>query len=162
MVDIDLTGLGTFVPVFGFLLVFVVTYALLSKTKLLGENKFVHVLTSFAIAIIFLVSANAIEYVRVVTPWFAAFIVSLLFIGLIVGLMGKESLDKVFKPGFAWFIVIVLIVIFLVSAVYVFADVINKYMGEPKAFLVQPQILGIVLLVGITIFAAWLLTKKGG
>ncbi len=162
MVEIDLTGIGTFVPVFGFLLVFVVTYALLGKTKLLGENKFVHILTSFAIAIIFLVSANAIEYVKVVTPWFAALVVSLLFIGLIVGLMGKETMEKVFKPGFAWFIVIVLIVIFLVSAVYVFADVINKYMGEPKAFLLQPQILGIVLLVGLTIFAAWLLTKKGG
>lgn len=160
MVEIDLSGLSTFVPVFGFLLVFTVVYALLSKTELLGKNRFVHILVSFGIAIIFLVSANAIEYVKVVTPWFAAFIISLLFIGLVVGLMGKDSMEKIFKPGFAWFIVIVLILIFLVSAAYVFADVINKYMGEPKAFLLQPQILGVVVLIGLTVFAAWLLTRK--
>ena len=158
MVEIDLSGIATFVPVFGFLLVFVVTYALLGKTKLLGDNKFVHILVSFALAIIFLVSANAVEYVRVVTPWFAAFIVSLLFIALVVGLTG--NMEKIFKPGFTWFIVIALIVIFIVSAIYVFADVINKYTGGPKAFLLQPQILGVIVLVGLTIFAAWLLTKK--
>lgn len=158
MVSIDLSGIATFVPVFGFLLVFVVTYALLGKTKLLGENRFVHILTSFAIAIIFLVSANAIEYVRVVTPWFAAFIISLLFIALVVGLTG--NLEKMLKPGFTWFIVIVLMLIFVISAIYVFADVINKYMGEPKTFLLQPQILGVVVLVGLTVFAAWLLTRK--
>ncbi|MGB9707944.1 MAG: hypothetical protein ACPLXC_01285 [Candidatus Pacearchaeota archaeon] len=160
MVEIDLSGIATFVPVFGFLLVFTVTYALLGKTELLGKNRFVHIFVSFALAIIFLVSANAVKYISIVTPWFAAFIVSLLFIGLVLGLMGKEPLEKVFKPGFAWFLVIVLIVIFVVSAIYVFADVINKYFGEPKAFLLQPQILGIVVLIGLTVFAAWLLTRK--
>jgi len=158
MVEIDLSGISTFVPVFGFLLVFVVSYALLGKTKVLGENKFVHILVSFAIAIIFLVSANAVEYVRVVTPWFAAFIVSLLFIALVVGVTG--NMEKIFKPGFTWFIVIVLLLIFVISAIYVFADVINKYMGEPKAFLLQPQILGVLVLVALTVFAAWLLTRK--
>jgi len=158
MVAIDLSGIATLVPVFGFLLVFVVSYALLGKTKLLGENKFVHILTSFAIAIIFLVSANAIEYVRVVTPWFAAFIVSLLFIGLVVGMTG--NLEKVFKPGFAWFIVIILLIIFVLSAIYVFADVINKYMGGVKAFLLQPQVFGIIILLALAVIASWLLTKK--
>ncbi len=160
MVEIDLSGISTFIPVFGFLLVFVVVYALLGKTKVLGENKFVHILVSFAISIIFLVSANAIEYVRVVTPWFATFIVSLLFIVLVVGLI-KGNVEEFFKgKGFAWLIIIILIIIFLFSAVYVFADLINKYLGTPKQFFLQPTILGIIVLVGITILAAWLLTKK--
>jgi len=160
MVSIDLSGIATFVPVFGFLLVFAVTYALLGKTKLLGEQRFVHILVSFAIAIIFLVSANAIEYVRIVTPWFAALVVSLLLIGLVVGLMGEKAMESVFKPGFAWLIVIFLIVVFLFSAAYVFADLINTYFGAPKQFLMQPTILGVVVLIGITVFASWLLTRK--
>ncbi|MCL6500487.1 MAG: hypothetical protein K6T16_00435 [Candidatus Pacearchaeota archaeon] len=160
MVEIDLSGISTFIPVFGFLLVFVVVYALLGKTKVLGENKFVHILVSFAISIIFLVSANAIEYVRVVTPWFATFIVSLLFIVLVVGLI-KGNVEEFFKgKGFAWLIIIALIIIFLFSAVYVFADLINKYLGAPKEFFLQPTILGVIVLVGITILASWLLTKK--
>ena len=159
MVTLDLTGIATFIPVFGFLLVFVVIYALLGKTRVLGENKFVHILVSFAISIVFLVSANAIEYVRIVTPWFAAFIVSLLFIILIVGLM-KENVEDFFKgKGFAWFVIIVLIVIFVFSAIYVFADLINKYMAGPKAFLLQPTVLGVIILVAITVLASWLLSK---
>lgn len=155
-----MTGVSTFIPVFGFLLVFVVVYALLGKTKILGENKFVHILTSFAVSIIFLVSANAIEYVKIVTPWFAAFIVSLLFIVLIVGLI-KGNVEEFFKTkGFAWFVIMVLIIIFIFSAIYVFADLINKYMAGPKAFLLQPTVLGIIILIAITVVASWLLTKK--
>ncbi|MEM4153101.1 MAG: hypothetical protein QXK80_03235 [Candidatus Pacearchaeota archaeon] len=160
MVEIDLSGIAAFVPIFGFLLVFAVVYALLGKTKVLGENKFVHIFVSFAVAIIFLVSANAIEYVKVATPWFAAFIVSLLFIALVVGLI-KGNVEEFFKgKGFAWFVIIVLIVIFVFSAIYVFADVINKYFGQPKSLLLEPQILGVLVLIGITVFVSWLLTKK--
>lgn len=162
MVEIDLSGIGSFIPVFGFLLVFVVTYALLGKTKILGENKFIHILVSFAISIIFLVSANAINYIRVVTPWFAIFVVSILLIMLVVGLMpGDKALESVFKPGFAWFIVIVLMIVFLLSAVYVFSDAINKYVGQtPKQFLLKPNVLGVIILGAVTFFAGWLLTRK--
>ncbi len=158
---LDFTGLSTMIPVFGFLLVFVVIYALLSKTKILGENKFVHIFTSFCIAILFLVSASAIDYVKVITPWFAAFVISLLFILILVGLM-RGKIEDFIKPGFAWIVIIILILIFVGSAIYVFADVINKYFAEPKQFLLQPQILGTIVLVIVTLFASWLLTKKQG
>jgi hypothetical protein len=160
MVAIDLTGLGTFMPVFAFILVFTLVYALLAKTKVLGEHKFVHIFVSFCIAIIFLISANAIEYVKVATPWFAAFIVSLLFIALVFGLV-KGNLEDFFKAkGFAWFLVIVLILVFIFSAIHVFAPLVNQYIAGPKKFILQPQVLGFVILIVVTAFAAWLLTKK--
>lgn len=159
MVSIDLSGIATFIPVFGFMLVFSVTFALLGKTKLFEGNKLLNILISFSIAIIFLVSANAIEYVRVITPWFAAFVVSLLFIALVVGLFTKE-IDKFFPAWFGWIIVIVLIVIFVASASYVFGDLISKYLQGPKEFLLQPTILGVIILLIVSVFTGWLLTKK--
>ncbi len=159
MVAIDLTGISSFIPVFGFLLIFVVTYALLGKTQALGENKFVHIFVSFAISIIFLVSANAVNYVKIIAPWFAAFIVSLLFIVLLVGLI-KKDIDTFFNPRFAWVLVAALIIVFIVSAIFVFGDLLSKYFAGPKTFLMQPQIIGIIVLLGITVFAAWLLTRK--
>jgi hypothetical protein len=157
---IDLSGLGTFMPVFGFILVFTVVYALLGKTKVLGEQKFVHVFVSFCIAIIFLISANAIEYVKVTTPVFAAFIVSILFI-LLIASMFKGNIDDFFKTkSFAVFVIVMLILIFVFSAVFVFAPIINQYMSGPKNFLLQPQILGVLILIGVTAFTAWLLAKK--
>ncbi len=158
MVEIDLSGIATFIPVFGFLLVFTVIYALLGKTKALGENKFVHILVSFVVAIIFLVSANAIKYVEIVTPWVAAFVVSLLFIVLIVGLI-KGNIEEFFSKKFGWFLVVVLILIFVSSAIYIFGDVIGKYI-TPKEILASPQIIGIVILLAVTVFASWLLTRK--
>ncbi len=159
-VALDLSGLGTFMPVFAFMLVFVVVYALLSKTKLLGEHKFVHIFVSFCIGIIFIISANAIEYVKVTTPFFVAFMISLLFIMLIVGLF-KGKFEDFFKGnGFGWFLVVVLIVIFVFSALFIFAPLINQYMAGPKKFLLQPQILGVIILVALTVFASWLLSKK--
>ncbi|MCX6742387.1 MAG: hypothetical protein NTX24_04440 [Candidatus Pacearchaeota archaeon] len=156
---IDLTGLGTFMPIFAFLLVFTITYALLAKTKVLGEQKFVHIFVSFCISIVFVISANAIEYVKVITPFFAAFIVSLLFILLIIGLI-KGDIGEFFKTkGFTWFVVIILIIIFVFAALFVFAPIINQYMAGPKQFLLQPQILGVIILVGLTAFTAWLLTR---
>lgn len=159
MVSIDLSGIATFIPVFGFMLVFSVTFALLGKTKLFEGNKLLNILISFSIAIIFLVSANAIEYVRVITPWFAAFVVSLLFIALVVGLFTKE-IDKFFPAWFGWIIVIVLMVIFVASASYVFGDLISKYLQGPKEFLLQPTILGVIILLIVSVFTGWLLTKK--
>ena len=156
---IDLSGLGTFMPVFGFILVFTVVYALLGKTKVLGEQKFVHIFVSFCIAIVFLISANAIEYVKVTTPIFAAFIVSLLFIMLLVGMFKKP--EEFFQgKGFAIFLIIILLIIFVFSAIFVFAPIINQYMSGPKNFLLQPQILGVLILIGVTAFTAWLLSKK--
>jgi len=161
MAQIDLTGIAAFIPVFGFLLVFTVTYALLGKTKALGENKFVHVLVSFALAIIFLVSANAIKFLGIITPWVAALMISLVLIVLVVGII-KGNIDEFFKPAFAWFIVVVLAVIFIASAIYVFSPMLRQYFGQPKQFIMQPQIIGILILGAITVFAAWLLTRGKG
>ena len=87
---LDLSGIGTLIPVFGFLLVFTVVFALLAKTKALGEQRWVHVFVSFVVAIITVASANAIEYVKTITPWFAAFVVSILFISLLVGVLRQD------------------------------------------------------------------------
>jgi hypothetical protein len=160
---IDLSGLGTFMPIFAFILVFTVCYALLAKTKILGEHKFIHIFVSFCISIIFVISANAVEYVKVTTPFFAAFVISLLFIMLIVGLMKDGKIGDFFKGnGFGWLIVIVLIIIFVFSAIFIFAPLINQYMAGPKQFLLQPQILGVLILLAVTAFTAWLLSKKSG
>ncbi|MEM4641272.1 MAG: hypothetical protein QXW65_02020 [Candidatus Pacearchaeota archaeon] len=155
-------GVSLFLPVFAFLLVFAVTYGLLSKTKVIGDKKFVHVLVSFCIAIIFLASTSAIQYAKVTAAWFAAFIISLLFIVLIVGIM-PGKMEDVLTKGFTWFIVIVLIIIFVFSGAYVFRDAINTYLSRPKSIVLDPTIFGIVVLVAVTVFASWLMTRdKGG
>ena len=152
------SGINLFLPVFAFILIFAVMYGLLSKTKVLGENKFVHILVSFAIAIIFLASTSAIQFAKVSSGWFAAFILSILFIVLIVGLIHK-NIEEVLGKGFAWFLIIIIIVVFIFSAATVFKDFINTYLTKPKSALLDPTIFGVIILLALTVFASWLMTK---
>lgn len=156
MVEIDISGIATFMPVFGFLLVFSVVYALLSKTQALGENRFVSILVSFCVAIIFLISSTAIRVVEQITPWVAVFAILLVFVVLLVGVILKaDTLEKVFTPAFGWFILVVVIVFFIISG----SLILGKAFTMPE-WLKQPQMLGIIILGIIAVFASWLLTRK--
>ena len=118
MAVLDFSWLSYFLAIFGFLLVYVVVYAILTKTKILGENAFVNSITAFILAIIFITFAPGVEYLGAITPWFAILIVSLFFFLVIVGFSQKD-IDKFMKPWIAWvFIVLLLIINFLVLLVF--------------------------------------------
>ena len=68
---IDVSGINFFMPVFSFLFVFVIVYAILAKTKILGDNKFVNLVIGFIMAIIFMSFSSTELYVETIIPWAA-------------------------------------------------------------------------------------------
>jgi len=153
---IDLSGLEFFMPIFGFLFVFAIVYALLAKTGLLGGSKFINVLISFIVAIIFATVGSAQEYVQTVTPWFVILVVVLFFILLIVGMSGHAVTDIIGKR-FVWIFIAALILIFLVSATRVFAPI---WLDVQDFISNEGRIVGGVLLLIVAALAAWVLTKS--
>jgi hypothetical protein len=117
-------GLGFFMPIFSFLLVFVIVYALLAKTQVLGENKFVHLLISFLLAIFFIVNVSLVEFVNFNSAWFAVFIVCIFFILLLISFT-HGKIDFFQKAWVAWILIAGLIVFFIISSAYVFAWSVN-------------------------------------
>ncbi|OYT38187.1 hypothetical protein B6U82_00430 [Candidatus Pacearchaeota archaeon ex4484_31] len=155
--EIQIGWIGNLMPIWSFILVFAVIYALLSKTKALGENKFIHLVVSLAISLLFLVSTKASKYLQLTMPWVVVFIICLVFIVLFVGvILSGKTFEGFFKPGFGWFLVALLIFFFLYSAVRLFGP-ITKYI--PEAIL-QPQVYSIVIFCIITAIVAWVLVKK--
>ena len=152
---IDISGLSYFMPIFGFLFVFVIVYALLSKTELLGDNKFINLLVSFIIAVIFSTLGSMQEYVQTVTPWFVVLVIALFFILIIIGL-SQQKISEVMKPGFVWVFIILLILVFLISAIKVFS------IWQPlKEFVtMEGSIAGAIILLVIAAITAWVLTKS--
>ncbi len=152
---IDISGLSYFMPIFGFLFVFVIVYALLSKTELLGDNKFINLLISFIIAVIFSTLGSMQEYVQTVTPWFVVLVIALFFILIIIGL-SQQKISEVMKPGFVWVFIILLILVFLISAIKVFS------IWQPiKEFVtMEGSIAGAIILLIIAAITAWVLTKS--
>ncbi len=77
---LDISGLNFFMPVFSFLFVSLIVYLILFKTKILGEGKFLLLLVSFIMAIIFLSFSSLELYVQTIVPWFVVLLISVFLI----------------------------------------------------------------------------------
>lgn len=165
----DLSGFSYFVPIFSFLLVTVVIYALLNKLKILGDSETVSLFVAFIIAIIFVSVISVRQVVENVIPWFAVLIIAIFFIFVILGFsQGKFEKAPVWLM---WTFVVIIVGIFLVSLMKVFSTVIYPYLpgtGSPsdpflaklKEFVYSSRFLGAVLLLIIAAITARILIKS--
>jgi len=166
----DLTAISYFAPIAAFLIVFLVVYAILARTKLLEENKWFNLFISLFIASIFVSAAGAISFIKTIVPWFAVLIVSLAFLLMITGFVGKST--EFMNKGIGVAAVIVLIIVFLVSGFVIFSSSIFPYLPGPGFgtgeslettlaldYLYSPRITGAILLIIISAIVSWVLIK---
>ena len=115
----DLSFLGFFLPVFTFLFIFVLMYALLDKFKLMGENKWLKLIAAFSIALLFLFSKDTLKFVEFITPWFVILVVLALFILSLFMFMGMKEgdVEKAVKDPVVYWTVLVIIIILLIIAI---------------------------------------------
>ena len=124
---VSVTAVGYFLPIFAFLLVFIVIYALLKKTKVLGGSEPVMLFISFILAAFFIVETSAVEFVEFSSSWFTVIVIAVFFILAILSFMPwKEPLGFLQKSDwFSWASLGVIVILFIVSAAYTFNFVIN-------------------------------------
>lgn len=158
-------SLAYFMPILAFLLVITLVYALLAKTKVLGENTSINFLVSFAIAMIFLVAPMARAYTLKITPWLAVLIVILFFFVLIISFTGNAGILKSKWIGIA--VVIILLALLVVSGINIFGSLVNHYLsfiglsfGSIKDTILQPSIMGIIVLIIISAVLFFFLKGK--
>ncbi len=166
---IDISGIYFFMPVFSFLFVFLIVYAVLGRTKILGESGFVNLLVSFIISIIFMSFSSLELYVKTIVPWTAVLLITIFLVLLIAGMSTKE-LDKIMTKKFAWSVIIILLVIFLIAAIKVFNPVFHPDLiitsGEGTSLIEQltysidGRVAGTILLIVIAGVVSWVLTRK--
>ena len=167
----DLSSVAYLMPLLAFLLVFTVTYALLSKTKILGENNFMHLFLSFVISIIFVISPSAQKFAMISTPWVAVLILMVFFIFLMLTFVRGNLDDVVKSPVVAVVLIVLVLVLFIIAAVNVFGPIIAPYLPggsevgmtaqetTTKHFFTSPAVIGAVILLIIAAIASWILTK---
>ena len=61
----SLSALSYFIPIFAFLLVFIVIYAILKKTGVLGGGEPVMLFVSLILSSFFILEASLVEFIRV-------------------------------------------------------------------------------------------------
>jgi hypothetical protein len=166
----DVSAIAFFAPIAAFLLVFLVSYAVLMKTKIIGEGRWVLLFVSFLIASIFVASGGVLDFVQTFVPWVAVLLISLFFIMMLIFFMGKE-VSFLQKP-IGVLVIVALGIIFIVSAFGVFNDVLIGYLPGPGFgstgdagalslldWIYSPRVSGAILLIVISAGVAWVLVK---
>lgn len=118
-------GISYFLPIFSFLLVFILVYAVLKKSKIIDNNA-VALFISLILASFFIVNAKLVDFVRFNAAWFAVFLICVVFILVFLGFVGDDYL-KAFTGNktIAFVVVGVLVLAFILSAARIFNLVID-------------------------------------
>ncbi|MGV8142447.1 MAG: hypothetical protein ACP5NS_02310 [Candidatus Pacearchaeota archaeon] len=167
----DVSAFVYFLPIFAFLVVFSIIFAVLNKYKIIGESKFFQLFFSFVIATIFVTASSARQVVIDVIPWFAVLVVAMLLLLFLVQFVGKAD---IVGKGVGWVFVILLIIIFLISGVKVFSSTIAPYLpgsssstnnADPNLlnffdWLYSPQVSGFFLIILAAALTSWFLARK--
>jgi hypothetical protein len=156
---VDVGFVGYFLPIFAFLLVFVVIYAILQKTKVLGDNQAVSLFISFIMASFFVVDIQLVDFVTLTSTWFSVFVVLIFFLFLILAFVPGEAPLSFLSKGnwFSWALLAFMIIFFIISSSYIFNWVINwDYIMSGT----DSEWFGFFLLIVIGGVVSFILTKK--
>jgi len=157
--------LAYIMPLLAYLFVFTLVYALLAKTKILGDNAFMHFLLSVVVAVIFILSPMATKFTAVTVPWVAIFIFMVFFILLVITFVRGNIDDIVKSPVIAIIVSVIILIIFIISSINVFGPLVSQGYFSTEGqqafdFFTNPQFYGLVVLLVIAGIVSWTVTKK--
>ena len=167
----DLTGISYFLPIFSFLVVWVVVYAVLNKTKIIDDQK-VQIFVAFLFATIFVSALGAREYLTNMVVLLVVMLFALFLVTLLIGLAGDKVKDSVGK-GIGIAFVIATLIVFIIAAIFVFSSYYAPYLpggsgagANPDVLrLVQwiylPSVAGAIVFIVLAVLVAWLLVRSG-
>ena len=171
--------LNYFSIIFPALLVFVIIFAILEKTKLLGENKSMH-------AIVAMISTDIAAVINFGAPWFIMVFVFLTLMLLIYRFMGASEADLAAaakEKTVAWTIFAISIIIVISSISHVYGQkLLERSTGEADLAtgegveraaaagedtfrselfdaLFNPKVLGLMFIFLVAVFTVSLLTR---
>lgn len=154
MVGVELSSIVDIVPILSFLVVFILAFAVLNKTKVI-ENAFLQLLVAGLLALIFISAAGARVYVESIVPWFAVLLVCLFFVMAILGFIGKDV--DFMRKSIGGVFIAVLVVAFLVVAALVFSENLR---GVYERFATSPGTFGAIVLAFVAVVVGWVLLKS--
>ncbi len=130
------TILGLFMPFFMVVFVWVITYAILEKTKILGEKKGWNSIISLVIGLSVLAVPDVSRLIAIILPWFfflfLFFILIALGYSLISGKQDTSALEDISKTlggptGVTWVFLVIGGIILALAAGNLYGDQFLKY-----------------------------------
>lgn len=160
---LDVTGLEHFSSIFVFLFVWLVVYAILLWTRVLGENKFVHALIGLLLAIFVLISPTATGIVASVAPVLAVVFLFIVLISVAAKMLGGDI--EAFPALKGILLVFVILVIIIAAGVKIREQAnvpseTQKDLSRTVNLIFHPTFLGTILVLAIAVFTIALLASR--
>ncbi len=163
---LDIAGLQNFSTIFVFIFVWLVVYAILQYSKLLGDNKGVHIVLGLIIGLLVLFSPIATGTIEYIAPWFAVVFIFVIFASIALKTFGATGMESLGSLRIVTFVVIILIL--LVGALsYVRQQITVPGDNETSVdysktttILFHPKILGVLFVLIIAVFTVVLMAGK--
>lgn len=161
---LDVTALESFSVVFVFLFVWLLVYALMLYTKVLGQNQVISILVGLFIAFFVILSDLATLIVRKIAPIFAVILVFVAIISIASRSMGADSMSFD-SPGMKYGVIIVLVVALVVGSLAIVRDSIDvpetgDDFSKTSTIVFHPNFLGLILIFLVAVFTIGLLAAK--
>ena len=161
---LDVTALESFSVVFVFLFVWLLVYALMLYTKVLGQNQVISILVGLFIAFFVILSDLATLVVRKIAPIFAVILVFVAIISIAARSMGADSMSFD-SPGMKYGVIIVLVVALIVGSLAIVRDSIDvpetgDDFSKTSTVFFHPNFLGLILIFLVAVFTIGLLAAK--
>jgi hypothetical protein len=122
--------------IFPLLLVFFVTFAVLEKTKVIGEeNRSLNAVIAVCVSMMMLLSPNLIKVISIITPWVVFAVIAIMFflvIFMFTGYKWSELIgDMNDEWGFAqWFLLVVFLIFIIGGLSTVYGQTMLPWSGE--------------------------------
>ena len=177
--------LNYFSIIFPALLIFFVVFAILEKTKVLGEGKLaVNAIVAIAIAFILILSKDLVKIINYMTPWFVIIFIFLIFLLILFKVMGASdaTLAELLanNKGLQWVIILVGVIILIASISHVYGEKLlpvttddvqegttisegeepTQYQKNITKVLFNPLMLGVIFILVLAVAAIGLLTRE--
>ncbi len=104
--------------IFPFVLIWTIVFALLGKTKLLGENKQVDSIVAFFIAFIFVVALKPKEIVNNLILFLTVALIVMFVILLLWGFVSGSKEVSIGSKGLKWVIGIVIVIVVIIALLW--------------------------------------------
>ncbi len=171
---LDIGLVEAFAPVFAFLFVWVTVFAILQFTKLFTDNKGLHALLAFVLAVMTMLSPKLVELIAVMAPIFVVAMIFLIFLMLIYKMFGVSDdwlTGAIEGKGSAFYWILIVAAVIVIGAVAIVYGEEILSLTQPAgnetgvaanvgATIFHPKVLGFAVLMLIAVFTIYLLASK--
>jgi hypothetical protein len=149
---LDIGLIQHFSVIFPLLLVFVIIFALLERSKIFGENKGLHSLIALCVAIMMLFTPGVVDVVSTMAPWFVLMLLAIIFFLVILLALGTklESIIDYASEDWGvvhWFLLVIGLIVLIGALGNVYGEALLPYSeertGEPVNFTEEGTVEGV-------------------